>query len=101
MVGAGKAQLQSYNRCAVGGVGWIYPSVVFGAALFPKTTGWNIFDVGMVEAETSAMIGGFCRPCGTLPAFRSNPASKRWAIVGRPCGTFAGKEVECREGGKN
>jgi hypothetical protein len=42
-----------YNRCAVGAVWSALPSVVFGAALFPKTTlgcGWNIFDVREREA---------------------------------------------------
>ena len=38
-----------YNRFAVEGVGWIFPKVVFGATLVPKTT------VGLA-AGTSSMF---------------------------------------------
>jgi hypothetical protein len=40
-----------YNRCAVGIIFWIFSKVVFGAALFPKTT------VGL-WLRTSSMFNG-------------------------------------------
>ena len=45
-----------------------------------------------------AVPATFCRPCGTLPRCKPNPAMNRWAIFGHPCGTKNGSR-QSRHGG--